>query len=235
MSVNIFYDKLHTGSYTYYDDYFVKTMSFICKNSVDENILKQFILLLFRTDRNDNDSLMHVNYKTILGFIIITGNFHYFDEILDDCNNENSNIHIESILEQLLNEKNFDIYKEYFCENKKIKLTKINCNVKNVVEDDIITDDMSDKKLKKLRNKIKQEKNAVENNKNKMKTELKDKITEFLQFYVNIDRKTANNIINYYLLYILKSYLTDKYNLNLLFTEKKKIKYGRKNKQIVVL
>jgi hypothetical protein len=224
MTVNIFYDKLYTGSYTYYDDSFVKTMVFICKNLSDDNILKQFILLLFRTDRNDNDSIMHVNYKTILGFIIITGNFHYFDEILNDCNNENSNIHIESILEQLLNEKNFDIYKEYFCENyENMKVpTKINCKVKNVAEDDIITDDMSEKKLKKFRNKIKQEKNAVENNKNKMRTEIKDKITEFVQFYVNIDRKTANNIINYYLLYILKSYLADKYNLNLFFSEKKK-------------
>ena len=82
-------------------------------------------------------------------------------------------------------------------ENMKVP-TKINCKVKNVAEDDIITYDMSEKKLKKFRNKIKQEKNAVENNKNKMKTEIKDKITEFLQFYVNIDRKTANNIINYY-------------------------------------
>jgi hypothetical protein len=168
---------------------------------------------------------MHVNYKTILGFIIITGNFHYFDDILNDCNNENSNIHIESIIEQLLNEQNFDIYKEYFCENyENMKVpTKINCKVKNVAEEhDIITDDMSEKKLKKLRNKIKQEKNAVENNKNKMRTEIKDKITEFVQFYVNIDRKTANNIINYYLLYILKSYLADKYNLNLFFSEKKR-------------
>jgi hypothetical protein len=224
MAVDIFYDKLYTGSYTYYDDSFVKTMVFVCKNTADKNILKKFILLLFRTDRNDNDSLMHVNYKTILGFIIITGNFHYFDEILNDCNNENFNIHIESILEQLLTEQNFDIYKEYFCENyENMKVpTKINCKVKNVAEDDIITDDMSEKKLKKLRNKIKQEKNAVENNKNKMRTEIKDKITEFVQFYVNIDRKTANNIINYYLLYILKSYLADKYNLNLFFSEKKR-------------
>ena len=48
MTVNIFYDKLYTGSYTYYDDSFVKTMVFICKNLRDDNILKQFILLLFR-------------------------------------------------------------------------------------------------------------------------------------------------------------------------------------------
>ena len=230
MSINnIFYDDLYKGVYTYYDDSFIKTMVFISKNTGDDNMIKRFILLLFRPDRNDNDSLMHVNYKTILGFIIITGNFHYLSKHMFECNLRTfPSIFVQRLLNKLFTEKNIDIYREYFCENyKKIKVpTKINCKVKNVVEDDdimpddIITDDMSEKKIKKLRNKIKQEKNAIENNKNKIKTEIKDKISEFIHLIKINDVQITNNIVNYYVLCILKSYLKDKYNLNFVFTEK---------------
>jgi hypothetical protein len=223
MSVNIFYDKLYTGSYIYYDDTFVRTMNFF--GNLEDSILNQFINLLFAPN---NESIIYFKQKTILGFIIITGNFHDFDDMLKMCNGENYNTFIDIITQQLFNEKNVWMYQEYFCvnyQNMKIP-SKINCKIKNIEEQEY---DITDKKL---RNKIKQERNAITNNRNKINSEIKEKITEFISLYINIDKKTANNIINYYILCMLKSYQSDKYNLNLLFSEKKKLTRNEKLNQM---
>ena len=200
MSVNIYYDKLYSGSYTYYDESFVKTMNFFGKLEEDNN-LNQFINLLFLPNI---ESIIYFKQKTILGFITITGNFHHFDTILDNCNTENYNTVIDRITDQLFNEKNVEIYQEYFCvDYQKMKIpTKIKC------------------------------KKDVRDNEKKIKSEIFDKITSFILIYLNIDKKTANNIINYYILCMLKSYQMNKYNLNLLFSEKKKITRSEKLNQM---
>ena len=191
---------------TYFDDVSLKkTIHFFVKNNINK-----LADSLFTFDTTDN-SMIYFKKKTIVGFMIISGNYNNFINLLDNIEliNDSSPINKwtknKSINPEIYNSVNeyvtdnffisddtFSLYKDYFCLDYQIIRTKditaIKCDKNNV----------SDKE------------------KIKIYEELIIKLSYFLHYYNQIANKNAMKIIiNHYILKFLKSDRAEHYNISL--------------------
>ena len=135
---------------TYFDDVSLKkTIHFFVKNNINK-----LADLLFTFDTTDN-SMIYFKKKTIVGFMIISGNYNNFINLLDNIEliNDSSPINKwtknKSINPEIYNSVNeyvtenffisddtFSLYKDYFCLDYQIIRTKditgIKCDKNNV-------------------------------------------------------------------------------------------------------
>jgi hypothetical protein len=199
----------------YFDDVSLKkTIHFFSKNNV--NNLALLTDSLFTFDITDN-SMIYFKKKTIIGFMIISGNYNNFINLLDNITiindsppmnkwtkNKTINPEIYDSIDEYLTENfiisndTFSLYKEYFCLDYQIIRTKditgIKCDKNNV----------SDKE------------------KQKIYEELIIKISYFLYYYNQIANKNAMKIIiNHYILKFLKSDRAEHYNISLVLDSRK--------------
>jgi hypothetical protein len=190
----------------YFDDVSLKkTIHFFVKNNANK-----LTESLFTFDITDN-SMIYFKKKTIVGFMIISGNYNKFMDLLDNIelisdsspmnkwtkdksiNHEIYNTVNEYVTENfIISDHMINLYKEYFCLDYQIIRTKditgIKCDKNNV----------SDKE------------------KIKIYEELIIKLSYFLHYYNQIVNKNAMKIIiNHYILKFLKSDRAEHYNISL--------------------
>jgi hypothetical protein len=191
---------------TYFDDVSLKkTIHFFVKNNINK-----LADLLFTFDITDN-SMIYFKKKTIVGFMIISGNYNNFINLLDNIElisdsspinkwtkNKSINPEIYNSVNEYVTEnffisdETFSLYKDYFCLDYQIIRTKditgIKCDKNNV----------SDKE------------------KIKIYEEMIIKLSYFLHYYNQIANKNAMKIIiNHYILKFLKSDRAEHYNISL--------------------
>ena len=218
---NLYFDDF-VKDMNYFDDISLRrTIYFFIqyKNSI-ENKISKLSDMLFTIDVNDN-SVLYFQKKTIIGFMLVSGNYYKFMKLLKlfndakisvDADIEPPNKWSKDVIinpEDIYNvvkefvDTNIDIssisreYKEYFCLNYRKMKTK-----------DITGIKCEDKKP------------IVEN---QIYEEIIIKLTHFIYYYVQINKKkVANIVINHYVLHFLNSDRAYVYNLKIILNKSKK-------------
>jgi len=211
--IKLFFDDF-IDDINYFDDASLKkTIHFFVKNNtLIDNKLALLTDSLFTFDMTDN-SMIYFKKKTIIGFMIISGNYNNFINLLDNIRiindsspvnkwtkNKTINPEVYEYLTKnfFISDDTFSLYKEYFCLDYQIIRTKditgIKCD-KNIVSD---------------KEKI------------KIYEELIIKISYFLYYYNQIVNKNAMKIIiNHYILKFLKSDRAEYYNISLVLDSRR--------------